>query len=129
MNELSFNIYHPVDGMNHLCTKNELQYKYVATVKCVEKEQVFALSQNEFNSEYRRLHIRSTSVGDIFVTPEGVHYMIKGVGLEEVHKKCTAFFNDQESEIRVANMLLQHPEDFGISNVNILGKSLTELLV
>lgn len=129
MNSRLFNIYHPIGSMNHSCEHNKFQYKHVATIECSEKEQVFALSQNDFNAEYRRLHIRSTSVGDIIVTPEGIHYMIKGIGLELIPKSVTGFFNDQESEIRVANMLLKHPEDFGLTTVNILGKSVSDLLV
>jgi hypothetical protein len=60
----TYEIYHPIDGMNHLCEEG-FKYKKVADIEATSLEDAFRQTQNDFSPGYRKHKIRSTSVGDI----------------------------------------------------------------
>jgi hypothetical protein len=99
--------------INHNCDKHKFQYDFVDFVQAHSLEQAFKLAQNDFNPAYRDLGFRSTSVGDIIVTPSGKHYMVKGMGFEEI-PPSVLLYHVKEFTTSWAQMVLEHPEDFGL---------------
>jgi hypothetical protein len=75
-------IYHPVNGMNHMCDKKEL-YRFVAHVYAPSLGEVYQQAQNDFSEHYRGYKVRSTSVGDV-IGKDGEYWMIKGMGFEKL---------------------------------------------
>ena len=109
-----YSIYHPMNGeLNINCDHNKYQYDFIDFVKATSLELAFKLGQNDFSHEYRNLGFRSTSVGDIIVTPSGKHYMVKGMGFEEV-PPSVLLYHVKEFSKSWAEMVLNHPEDFGL---------------
>jgi hypothetical protein len=109
-----YSIYHPMDGkLNHNCDLHKHQYDFVDFVQAPSLEIAFKLGQNDFNSDYRNLGFRSTSVGDIIVTPSGKHYMVQGVGFKEI-PPTVLLYHAIEHNKSWAQMVLDHPEDFGL---------------
>lgn len=78
-----FVIYHPIQGMNHFCL-DDMRYHKVATIHADSLEDAFTKGQNDFSEEYHQFEVRSTSVGDVILTPDGKAMMVHGVGWEEV---------------------------------------------
>jgi hypothetical protein len=78
-----FTIYHPIDGeMNFQCERGKYEYECIATVEASSLQDAFKKAQNDFNPEYAKLGVRSTSVGDVI--HGNTTNMIKGIGFEEV---------------------------------------------
>lgn len=66
-----YEIYHPVNMMyNHHCRPMVAQYVRIGTVIATSLENAFLNSQNENNPNYRTFKRRSTSVGDVIVSPK-----------------------------------------------------------
>lgn len=82
---MHYNIYHPWGGvLNTECVRGQHEYQEVAFVQATSLEQAYFKSQNDFNPQYSKLKIRSTSVGDIIKDPNGVCHMVKPTGYVEV---------------------------------------------
>ena len=99
--------------MNINCDHHKYQYDFIDFVQAPTLEIAFKLAQNDFSYEYRNLGFRSTSVGDIIVDPSGRHFMVKGMGFEEV-PKTVLLYHVKELSKSWAQMVLDHPEDFGL---------------
>jgi hypothetical protein len=109
-----YSIYHPLGGeMNHNCDRHKFQYDFIDFVQAQSLSEAFKLGQNDFNLNYRDLGFRSTSVGDIIVDPSGKHYRVKGVGFEEI-PPSVLLYHVKEFSKSWAQMVLDHPEDFGL---------------
>ena len=80
-----FQILHTTnDTFNHFC-KEGFEYTIVCQIKASSKQDAFVRTQNDFNSEYAELHIRSTSVGDIIIDIEtGQAWFIDNIGFKEI---------------------------------------------
>lgn len=80
-----YTIKHPVGGLlNYNCEKEKFEYEDICILVCDSLQQAFEMSQNDFNTDYALLDKRSTSVGDIIVTPNNVHYFVDKVGFTEI---------------------------------------------
>jgi len=79
--------------MNHNCDTNNIIFVEVHSLMAKNLEHAFLNSQNDFNSDYRKKGVRSTSVGDIIrddndFTEKNL-YMILGVGYNVVSEDVT----------------------------------------
>lgn len=64
----AYTIYHPMNGeLNPNCETKDVQYESVHLLQTTDLKNVFALTQNDFSAEYKKLGLRSTSVGDIIL--------------------------------------------------------------
>lgn len=93
-----FSIYHPVGGsMNHDCTPALYMYECVCTLEADSLEEAFRLSQNDFNEEYAKIGVRSTSVGDIIQSQEDWENkecnLVMGVGFKTVSNVWLQFID------------------------------------
>ena len=90
-----FTIAHPVSGeMNHNCDKNLFEYADICDVYATSLNHAFQQAQNDFNDDYSLADVRSTSVGDIIIDlEENKHYMVKGLGFEEIPDSVTNYVN------------------------------------
>ncbi len=80
-----YTIKHPIGGhLNHNCEKDKFEYEDICILVCNSLQEAFEMSQNDFNEFYALLGKRSTSVGDIIVTPDNVHYFVDKVGFTEI---------------------------------------------
>ena len=80
-----FTIYHPIHGqLNPQCLKNLYDYVPICHVVTEDLEEAFKQAQNDFNTDYAKMKVRSTCVGDIISTEDGKYFLIKGVGFTEV---------------------------------------------
>jgi hypothetical protein len=84
-NQKHFQVLHPTnDKFNHFC-KDGFEYTIVCVIKASSKQDAFIQTQNDFNSEYAALHIRSTDVGDIIIDIEtGQAWFINNIGFKEI---------------------------------------------
>lgn len=80
-NEMLVEVFHNIDMYSRL-EPNLNRYKKVANVRVPKDEYFFGKCQN-FNEDYAKLFLRSTSVGDV-VKLNNKLLKIKGFGLEEV---------------------------------------------
>lgn len=80
---MKYGIYHSV-GLNTQCERGKFEYNMVTEVEATSLEDSFKAAQNDFNPKYKKLGIRSTSVGDIISDPEGELFMVKNIGFEPV---------------------------------------------
>ena len=87
-----YSIFHPKDGMNLDCVP-KMEYKLVAQIEASSLSDAFKKSQN-FNEEYAKLNIRSTSIGDIIMSLEDklkkVCHLVEGIGFKEVPNSWVA---------------------------------------
>lgn len=75
-------IYHPEDGsMNHDCDESVV-YKCIGGIVAANMAEAFREAQNDFNPDYRKHGVRSTSVGDVIVG--NVPLMVTGTGYRDV---------------------------------------------
>lgn len=93
-----YSIYHPLDGsMNHECKPGVFMYEHVFTLEAKSFEEAFRLSQNDFNSEYADLCVRSTSVGDIIQSQDDSDklecHLVKGQGFTSVSSYWLRFID------------------------------------
>ena len=90
-----FTIVHPVDSkMNHDCDKDLFEYTKICNVSAISLNDAFQKAQNDFNDDYSLIDVRSTSVGDIIIDiEENKHYMVKGLGFEEIPHSVANYVN------------------------------------
>ena len=103
---MRYSIYHPVDGhLNHMCEPMAYMYELVFTVDADTIDQAFYLCQNDFNEEYRKLNIRSTSVGDIIKAEDDdlECSIIKPIGLNKVPSSWLRYIDYSYSSAEPAN--------------------------
>lgn len=86
---MNYEIYHPVKGygtstLNPFCQTENIIFQKVADVIADNIEEAFIKSQNDFSAKYRKLEIRSTSVGDIIKTEHNEYLMVKSLGFGQV---------------------------------------------
>lgn len=80
-----YTIKHPVGGhLNNDCERGHFQYETICLLDCSSLQEAFEMSQNDFNPDYNLLGKRSTSVGDIIVNPENVHFFVDKIGFTEI---------------------------------------------
>ena len=80
-NEMLVEVFHNIDMYSRL-KPNLNRYKKVANVRVPKDEYFFGKCQN-FNEDYAKLFLRSTSVGDV-IKKDGKLLKIKNFGVEEV---------------------------------------------
>ena len=84
-------ILHPADGsMNHSNGIGGTIFHCVGFVKAMSLEKAFMQGQNDFNADYRKLDVRSTSVGDIILDNDYNFNLVKGIGFEIVYDVAVA---------------------------------------
>ena len=86
----TYDIYHPAWGkMNHECKPLQYEYVKVATLKAANLRDAYRLAQNDFNEEYEKIGVRSTSVGDIIFVRSGIDegFLIRGTSFEPLDFK------------------------------------------
>ena len=93
-----YSIYHPISGsMNHFCEPAQYEYALVFSLEAGNLDEAFKLCQNDFNEEYTKLGIRSTSVGDIIQGQRdyesGTCHLVKGIGFQEVSNMWLSFID------------------------------------
>lgn len=88
-----FTIYHPKNNrMNHNCDKQVFEYEEICSLSCYDINKAFMYCQNDFNNSYADLNKRSTSIGDIIINETtDKHYMVKGLGFEEISRAVVNF--------------------------------------
>lgn len=95
----TYKIYHPIAGMNHQCLQGVYEYYEVCQVEAENRNKVFFMGQNGHSDDYTALGKRSTSVGDIIVdVQEDKHYMVMGVGFQEIPSTVTQWFDRSTEE-------------------------------
>lgn len=81
----TFKILHPVGGvLNTNMDRGLHEFEHICSINCESLEQAFRLSQNDFSKKYASLNKRSTSVGDIIIDTNEVHYMVAEKGFIEI---------------------------------------------
>lgn len=72
-------------------------YQYVCSLEADTMEQAFRLAQNDFNKEYAKIGVRSTSVGDIIQSEQdydlGNCYLVKEKGFQCVPDTWLSFID------------------------------------
>lgn len=86
---MTYYIFHPIGGsMNHFCDCNTYMYELIHSVEANSFEEAFRLGQNDFNEEYAKIGVRSTSVGDIIQSTDDIDklqcHLVKGMGFQTV---------------------------------------------
>jgi len=91
----TFVIYHPLNSdFNFRCKRGVFEYEEVAVVQKNSLNEVYQWSQNDFNTTYKCLEKRSTSVGDIIVDRElDKHYFVAGCGFQEIPQTVVQFID------------------------------------
>lgn len=76
-----FHIYHCIDEEDMFTDKEKQPRKYVGSVMAEDLDDAFKMAQNDFNPEYRKYNVRSTSIGDLIQDDYGF-YMVSGTGMK-----------------------------------------------
>jgi hypothetical protein len=96
LNEFIIQIYHPTLEMNLLAKTDNRSYYHAAAIDVNNIDMWFMSAQNDFNTDYQKFKIRSTSVGDV-VLIQNKYYIVKGTHLSEV--KNNVDFHILQAEI------------------------------
>jgi hypothetical protein len=78
-----FNVFYPVEGMNHECSL-DVTYDFEYALACDSLNEAFKNGQHDFNSSLEHVGCRSMCVGDVIMDDEHKLHMVMGVGFKEV---------------------------------------------
>lgn len=117
-----YTIKHPVGGLlNYNCEKEKFEYEDICILVCDSLQEAFMMSQNDFNTDYALLDKRSTSVGDIIVTPNNVHYFVDKVGFTEIPLSVSEWTKPIHPEPKVVGKIdldnSSQPSDVSVKRV------------
>lgn len=76
-----FHIYHCIEKQYMFTDRERQTRKYVGSVMAKDLDDAFRMAQNDFNEDYRKYKVRSTSIGDLIQDDYGF-YMITGIGMK-----------------------------------------------
>lgn len=79
---MQYSIYHPLNGALNTFLDMSVQYELVASVEAEDVLEAFTQAQNDFNDDYSKLHIRSTSVGDIIMSEQAHAYLLTSTEIQ-----------------------------------------------
>jgi hypothetical protein len=76
-----FHIYHSVNPITRFTEAENQLREYVGFVMATDMEHAYKMAQNDFNSDYQKYKVRSTSVGDLIQDNYGF-YMVCDKGFK-----------------------------------------------
>ncbi len=88
-----FNVFYPMEGMNHMCELTGFTYEFVYALACETLDEAFMNGQHDFNPALEHVGCRSLSVGDVIMDEEQKLFMVMPVGFNEVTDQIQ--FNDE----------------------------------
>lgn len=106
---MKFSIYHPTGGrLNTECLPKAFMYEHICTIDASSFAEAFRLTQNDWDEEYRRIGVRSTSVGDIIQSDNdqrhGACHLIEGNGFKQISDDWLHFIDWKETD----DIMLEH---------------------
>ncbi len=77
----TFHIFHTVDKKTSFEEVEHQPRKYIGSVLAKDIDHAYKMAQNDFNPEYEKFKVRSTSVGDLIQDDYG-YYMVCNQGFK-----------------------------------------------